>query len=49
VVNELSQWLFSSLTLCMRLLQRYLASVQQWYTTARPESMLMMDFKYIRL
>jgi hypothetical protein len=30
VVNELSQQLFSSLTLCIRLLQRLLTPVQQW-------------------
>jgi hypothetical protein len=30
VVNELSQRLFSSLTLCIRLLQRLLAPMQQW-------------------
>jgi len=32
VVNELSQRLFSSLTLCIRLSQRLLAPVQQLYT-----------------
>jgi len=36
VVNELSQRLFSSLTLCIRLSQRLLTPVQQWYTGARP-------------
>ena len=33
VVSESSQGLISSLTLCVRLSQRLLASVQQWYTT----------------
>jgi hypothetical protein len=37
VVNELSQRLFSLLTLCIRLTQRLLASVQQWYTAASPQ------------
>jgi len=35
VVNWSSQQLFSSLTVRIRLWQRLLASVQQWYTTAR--------------
>jgi len=34
VVNESSQQLFSSLTLCMRLLRRLLSPVQQWYPFA---------------
>jgi len=37
VVNELSQPLCSSLTLSIRLLQGLLASMQQWYTAARPQ------------
>ena len=35
VVNESSQQLYSLLTLCIRLLQRSVAPVQQWYTAAR--------------
>jgi len=49
VVNELSQRLFSSLTLCIRLSQRLLAPVQQWYTAARPQSTLFTDFEHSRL
>jgi len=45
-VNELSQQLISSLTLCIRLLQRLLAPVQQWDTAARPQSTLFMDFEH---
>jgi hypothetical protein len=36
VVHELCQGLFSSLKLCIRLLQRLVAPVQQWDSTARP-------------
>jgi hypothetical protein len=43
VINELSQPLFSSLTLCITLLQRLLAPVQQWYTAGRPQPTLFMD------
>jgi len=49
VVNELSQRLFSSLTLCIRLSQRLLASVERWYTAARHQSTLFTDFKHSRL
>jgi len=49
VVNELSQRLFSSLTLCIRLSQRLLAPVQQWYTAAGPQSTLFRDFEHSRL
>ena len=49
VVNKLSQQLFSSLTLCIRLWQRLPASVQQWHITARPQLTLLMDFKHSRL
>jgi hypothetical protein len=34
VVNEVSQRLFSSLTLSIRLSQRVLVPLQQWYTAA---------------
>jgi hypothetical protein len=37
VVNELSQHLISSLTLCIRLSHRLLAAVPQCYTPARPQ------------
>jgi hypothetical protein len=37
VVNELSQQLISSLTLCIRLSHRILAAVPQCYTPARPQ------------
>jgi hypothetical protein len=46
VVNELSQWLFSSLRLCIRLWQILLATVQQWYTTSRPQSTQFQDFEH---
>jgi len=49
VVNELSQQLFSSLTLCIGFTQRLLAPVQQWYTAARPQSTLFTDFEHSRL
>jgi len=49
VVNELSQHLFSSLTLCIRLSQRLLAPVQQWYTAARPQLTLFTDLEHSRL
>jgi hypothetical protein len=49
VVNELSQRLFSSLTLCIRLSQRLLAPVQQGYTAARLQSTLFTDFEHSRL
>ena len=49
VVNESSQHLFSLLTLCIRLSQRLLAPVQQWYTTARPQSSQYSDFTRCRL
>jgi len=49
VVNELSQRLFSLLTLCIRLSQRLLAPVQRWYTTPRPQSTLFTDFEHSRL
>jgi len=49
VVNELSQLLFSLLTLCIRLSHRFLAPVQQWYTAARPQSTLFTDFKHSHL
>jgi len=43
VVNELSQWLFSSLTLCIRVWQRLLAPYQQLYTAAIFQSTRYMD------
>jgi len=46
VVNESSQWLFSSLTLCIRLSQRVFALVQQWYTAAGPRKTLFKDFEH---
>ena len=49
VVNELSQQLFSSLALCIRLSQTSLACVQQWYTAARPQPTLFKDFEHIHL
>ena len=49
VVNELSQQLFSLLTVCIRLSQRLLALEQQWYTTARPHSTLFPDFEHSHL
>jgi len=45
VVNELSQRLFSSLTLFIRLSQRLLTPVQRLYTAARPQSTLCTDFE----
>jgi len=45
VVNELSQQLFSSLTLCIRLSQRLPASVQQCDTTPRHQLTVCVDFK----
>jgi hypothetical protein len=48
-VNELSHRLFSSLTICIRLSQRLIAPVQQWYTAARPQSTLFTDVKHSRL
>jgi len=45
VVNESTQWLFSSLTLCIRISQWILAPVQQWYTAARLQSTIFTDFK----
>jgi len=38
VVNESSEWLFLSLTLHIRLLQWFLAPIQQWYTAGRLQS-----------
>jgi hypothetical protein len=38
VVNDSFQQLFSSLTLCITLLQILLAPLHQWYTTASPQS-----------
>jgi len=49
VVNESSQRLLSSLTMSIRLSQRLLAPVQQWYTAARPQSTLFLDFEPSRL
>ena len=49
VVNEFSQRLFSSLTLCIRLSQILLAHMQQWCTAARPQSTLFTDFEHSRL
>jgi len=49
VVNELSQRLFLSLTLCIRLSQRLLAPVQQWFRVARPQSALFTDFEHTHL
>jgi hypothetical protein len=49
VVNEVSQRSFSSLTLCIRLSQRLLAPLQQWYTTARSQLTVFTDFKHCRL
>jgi len=49
VVNEFSQRLCAFLTLCIRLSQRLLAPVQQWYTAARPQSTLFTDFEHCRL
>jgi len=48
VVYESFQRLFSSLTLCIRFWKRLLAPVQQWYTTARPQSTLFTDFVHSR-
>jgi hypothetical protein len=48
-VNELSQRLFSSLTLYIRLSQLFRAPMQQWYTGARPQSTLLMEFKQSHL
>jgi hypothetical protein len=49
VVNELSQRLFSSLTLCIRLDQRVLIPMKQWYSAARPQLTLSIDFEHSRL
>jgi len=49
VVNESSQQLFSSLTLCIRLSQRLLIPVQLWNTAARPLLTLFMDFEHSHL
>ena len=46
VVNESSQWLLPSLTLCIRLAQRLLAPVLQRYTAAWPQSTLFTDFEH---
>jgi len=46
VIKELSQQVFSSLTLCIRLSQRLLAPVLQWYTAERPQSTQFTDFKH---
>jgi len=46
VVDELSQRLFSSLTLCISISQRLVATGQQWYTAARPQSTLFTDFEH---
>jgi hypothetical protein len=44
VVNESPQELFSSLIWCIRLSQRLLALVVQWYTAARSKFTLFLDF-----
>jgi len=49
VVNESSQQLFPSLTSCIRLWQRLIAAVQEWYTAARHQSTLFTDFKQSHL
>jgi len=49
VVNELSQQLFPLLALCIRLSQRLLAPVQQWYTAATRQWTLFTDCEYSRL
>jgi hypothetical protein len=49
VVKEFSQRLISSLTLCIRLLERLLAPVQQWYTAASSQYTLFTDFEHSRL
>jgi len=46
VVNESSQRLFSLLTLYVKLLQRLLALLQQWYTAARSELTLLTDYEF---
>jgi hypothetical protein len=46
VVNDSSQQLVSSLTLCIKLSYRLVASMQQWYTSARPQSTLITDFQH---
>jgi len=49
VVNESSQQMFSSLTLRIRRLLTLLGPVQQWYTAAKPQSTLLMDFEHSHL
>jgi len=49
VVTKSSQQLFSMLTLCVRLLRRSLAPRRRWFTAARSQSTLFMDFEHIRL
>jgi len=49
VVTKSSQQLFSILTLCIRLLRRSLAPRRRWFTAARPQSTLFMDFEHSRL
>jgi len=49
VVNESSQPSFWSLTLCIRLLQRLLAPMQQWCTSARLQSTLFMYLEHSSL
>jgi len=46
VVNESSQQLFASLTLCISLSQILLALVQQWYTAARSQWTLFTDIEH---
>jgi len=46
VVNTLSQWLFSLLTLWIRLAQGILAPMQLWYTAARHHSTILRRFKH---
>jgi len=49
VVNESSQQMFSSLTLRIRRSLTLLGPVQQWYTAAKPQSTLFMDFEHSHL
>ena len=49
VAIELSQWLISSLTSCIRRLQRLLAPMQQWCTSARLQSTLFMYLEHSSL
>jgi len=45
VVNGSSHSLFLSLTLCIKLSHRLVASMKQWYTSARSQSTLITDFE----